>query len=160
MIPRNHRNRKVQVNLSCPGCGMNLTDRAIEGYVFNSDTFCCRGCAVGSGCTCTTVRLVPKKAGQRPGDLGQRNPENSVRDRNFNEEVTTSGKPIGNRRQSRSRRVPHRGDLLADGRKAPRSQSEPRDSSREQARGRSEFVKRAARSSKVDRVSRTGTKAK
>ncbi|MBA4150462.1 MAG: hypothetical protein H0X66_20315 [Verrucomicrobia bacterium] len=161
MIPRNHRNQKAYIDLSCPVCGMLLSDPKAEGFVSINQTFCCQGCASGDGCTCHENKIRPTKAGEKRGHMGQRNPENSPRDNNFNEEIDTSGRSIGpNKQESRKGppKIPSRGDMLADGTKAPRSQSDPRDSTREQARGRSEFVNRNSSNHKVDRVSVTGTK--
>ena len=160
MIPRNHRNLKAIFDLKCPGCGMLLSDRKTDGFVFENQTYCCEGCADGSGCTCSEIRLVPKKAGQKPGHMGQRNPENSVRDRNYNGEVDTSGNVFGNRRETEKapERYQSRVPYTTETPKQLRSRTKPRDSTREQARGRSEFTKRAARSTRVDRTSVTGTK--
>ena len=160
MIRRNQQNRKAYVDLSCPGCGMALDDPKIEGFVSNNQTFCCEGCASGTGCTCTRVRLMPKKAGQKRGNMGQRNPENSVRDRNFNQEVTTSGRVIGNKRETDKApaRMASRVPYATEPPKQKRSLTKPRDSQREQAKGRSEFVKRRSKSTRVDRISVTGTK--
>lgn len=163
MIPRNHRNQKAYVDLSCPSCGMMLDDPRAEGYVMDYQTFCCRGCAEGEGCTCHENKIRPPKAGEKRGHMGQRNAENSPHDRNFNEEIDTSGRRIGpNKQESRKGppKIPKRGDLLADGTKAPRSQADPRDSTREQARGRSEFVTRNSNNASVDRISSTGTKSR
>lgn len=92
MIPRNQKNAKLQVNLSCPTCGMSLTDPVTNGFVDAGETYCCQGCAEGTGCTCRNPS--PRtKVGNR-GTVGQRNPENSLRDNNFNGEIDTSGRPI------------------------------------------------------------------
>lgn len=162
MIRRNHQNRKAYTDLTCPGCGMRLDDRKVDGFVFQNQTYCCRGCAEGTGCTCTHIRLVPKKAGQKPGHMGQRNPENSIHDRNFNQEVTTSGEPLGRRRETRKApsRMTSRTPYATEPPKQKRSLTKPKDSTRIQARGQSEFVKRVARSTRVDRTSRTGTKSR
>ena len=40
---------------ACPGCGMNKKEWPGEGYSHEGETFCCQGCAEGSGCTCVTV---------------------------------------------------------------------------------------------------------
>ena len=160
MIPRNHRNTKAYIDLSCPGCGMKLDDRKTDGFVFENQTYCCKGCAQGNGCTCSAVRMVPKKAGQKPGHMGQRNPENSVKDRNYNQEVDTSGNVLGNRRETDKApaRFQSRVPYATETPKGLRSRTKPRDSTREQARGRSEFTKRMSKSTRVDRTSVTGTK--
>lgn len=55
---------------TCPNCGMQQSEwLATEGEGFNLDgqTYCCRGCAEGSGCTCRQAN---------PGDLpAHRDPE-------------------------------------------------------------------------------------
>ncbi len=44
---------------SCPSCGMSREDWPNpEGYVKKGRTYCCQGCADGTGCTC--------KSGQEP----------------------------------------------------------------------------------------------
>jgi hypothetical protein len=110
MIRRNTQNRKMKINLHCPNCGMLLTDKKTEGFVLDAQTYCCKGCAEGKGCTCREVRMPRSKGGNRRGDIGQRNPENSPRDRNFNQEVSTSGETLGVRaeklRAAKARSVP------------------------------------------------------
>src|SRR5688572_10205176 len=142
---------------------MDLSNRAATGFVQDNETFCCQGCAEGTGCTCKDARIPVRKAGNRPGDIGQRNPENSVRDNNDNQEVSTSGVKTGMNKQESAKgpaAKTNRGDKLQDGQKAPRSQSEERPSTREQARGRSELRgklnKRVNRGGEhIDRVSKT-----
>ena len=40
--------------LTCPECGMPQSDWAFngQGYERYGETFCCSGCADGTGCTC------------------------------------------------------------------------------------------------------------
>src|SRR5687767_15992253 len=90
MIARNRQNRKARVNLNCPTCGMELTKGVADGFIRDSQTYCCQGCAEGTGCTCLLPVIKTGKTFNRPGSVGQRNPENSQRDRNQNEEVDTS----------------------------------------------------------------------
>lgn len=52
MIPKNHENRKARVNLNCPRCGINLADKRAIGFVREGETYCCQGCADGTGCAC------------------------------------------------------------------------------------------------------------
>ncbi len=43
---------------TCPTCGMLQTEWLAtggQGYARDGQTFCCRGCAEGSGCTCRTA---------------------------------------------------------------------------------------------------------
>jgi hypothetical protein len=37
---------------SCPNCGMSRDDWQGDGYTKDRETYCCRGCADGTGCTC------------------------------------------------------------------------------------------------------------
>src|SRR5437667_8272288 len=43
---------------ACPGCGMIKSDWPGEGYTHEGESYCCQGCAEGTGCQCT-------KAGSR-----------------------------------------------------------------------------------------------
>lgn len=46
----------AQEDKKCPGCGMQKTEwkgNKGRGFEGDDDTYCCRGCAEGSGCTCT-----------------------------------------------------------------------------------------------------------
>jgi hypothetical protein len=163
MIPGNQRNRKMQINLTCPACGMDLTEPQTQGFVLGAETYCCRGCAEGTGCICNEARIVRAKAGNRPGNLGQRNPENSKRDKNENEEVNTSGRLTGvNKQETRSAppRQQIRGKRDAEGKKISRGLAKERPSSREEARGRSEFRGKLNNSRIVDRVGTTGVKSR
>jgi hypothetical protein len=163
MIPRNKQNRKLQMNLNCPTCGMDLTRPQIQGFVSGNETFCCQGCADGSGCTCNKSRVIRKKAGIRHGDIGQRNPENSRRDKNQNMEVDTSGRPTGIHR-AKTWKVPprqqRRGKRDASGKKLPRGIAKERTSTRAQSRGRSEFRGAMNQSRINDRVGTTGVKSR
>ena len=59
----------------CPGCKMIKNDWPGEGYTQGGETFCCQGCAEGTGCTCKTVPVpgfsregqVATKSEPRPG---------------------------------------------------------------------------------------------
>ena len=164
-------NTKARVNLACPECGMDLRKAPQGGFEKYGETYCCRGCAEGTGCTCYAGTEV-RKSFNRPGDIGWRNAENSPRDRNFNQERTTSGDVIGRRPNKTRRRYKSRDSSHHDNSTEPRgrrlrSQNKPRDSARQQARGQSEergnLARRPAgrpRSRGGDRVSRTGTKGK
>jgi hypothetical protein len=38
---------------TCANCGMKQDEwRTPKGYLMDSETFCCEGCATGTGCTC------------------------------------------------------------------------------------------------------------
>ena len=156
-------NTKARVNLACPQCGMNLKKAPQGGFGKYGDTFCCRGCADGTGCTCNAATTV-RKSFSRPGDIGWRNAENSARDRNDNREVDTSSQPIGKREADIPARQKSRDQRQWEPRsKRLKSQNKQRVSTREQARGRSEQrgkMGRPARSENQDRISRTGSKGK
>jgi hypothetical protein len=87
-----------------------------------------------------------------------------VRDRNDNKEVNTSSEPIGKREAATPPRYKSRDQRQWEPRsKRLKSQNKPKDSTREQARGRSEQrgrLGRPARSENQDRISRTGSKGK
>ena len=40
---------------ACPGCGMIKNEWPGEGYTHDGETYCCQGCAEGTGCTCVAV---------------------------------------------------------------------------------------------------------
>ena len=40
---------------ACPGCGMIKNEWPGEGYTHENETYCCQGCAEGTGCTCLKV---------------------------------------------------------------------------------------------------------
>ncbi|HLH54785.1 MAG TPA: hypothetical protein VKY92_14325 [Verrucomicrobiae bacterium] len=40
---------------ACPGCGMVKNSWPGEGYTHENQTYCCQGCAEGTGCTCKEV---------------------------------------------------------------------------------------------------------
>jgi hypothetical protein len=39
----------------CPGCRMVKNDWPGEGYTHDGQTYCCQGCAEGTGCICVAV---------------------------------------------------------------------------------------------------------
>jgi hypothetical protein len=61
---------------ACPGCGMIKNQWPGEGYTHEQETYCCQGCAEGTGCTCQEVAKpgfsregqVATKAESRPGE--------------------------------------------------------------------------------------------
>jgi len=165
------QNTKARVNLTCPECNMKLTDSPNGGFVNNGDTYCCEGCANGTGCTCN-MGVPVKKSFSRPGDVGWRNAEDNKRDNNFNAKVTASSRVIGKGRDKTKPRFKSRDSSHHDNSTEPRgkrlkSQNKPRDSSRQPARGQSEergklakSVGRRQGSRGGDRVSRTASKGK
>ena len=64
---------------ACPGCGMAKNDWPGEGYTHDNQSYCCQGCAEGTGCTCVAVapgfsregqkrtRAMPRSGEQRAG---------------------------------------------------------------------------------------------
>lgn len=40
---------------TCPGCGMIKNEWPGEGYTHEGESYCCQGCAEGTGCTCVAV---------------------------------------------------------------------------------------------------------
>jgi hypothetical protein len=93
-----------------------------------------------------------------------RNPENTSRDRNYNAERDTSSRPIGKREHATTREYKSRDQRQWEPRsKRLKTQNKRRDSTREQARGRSEergkMTKRAGTKG-GDRISRTGSKGR
>jgi hypothetical protein len=124
MIPRNQQNRKLRINLSCPVCGMNLDNRKTQGFVVGDETFCCKGCAEGTGCTCEEPRFKSRKAGNRPGDLGQRNLDAADRAKH------TAASP--RRRQSHE-------TVSRDQKKLSRGVAKKRPSTRDVSRGSADF---------------------
>jgi hypothetical protein len=163
MDPVITRNTKTRVNLACPVCGMDLKKAPNGGFAKYGETYCCQGCADGSGCTCY-AGTEAKKSFSRPGDIGWRNAENRPHDRNFNAEEDTSSRPIG-KKEHNVRARPSRDQRRNEPRsKRLKTANKPKDSTREQARGRSEergrMAQTRARSRTGDRISRTGSKGK
>src|ERR1044071_4065842 len=102
MDPIIRTNTKARVNLRCPECHMDLRKAPQGGFEIYGETYCCRGCAEGTGCTCY-AGTETKKSFNRPGDIGWRNAENTTGDRNFNAERDTSGRNIGRRAHATAR---------------------------------------------------------
>jgi len=40
---------------ACPGCAMIKNEWPGEGYTHEGETYCCQGCAEGTGCTCGSL---------------------------------------------------------------------------------------------------------
>jgi hypothetical protein len=141
---------------------MNLMKAPQGGFVQYGETYCCRGCADGSGCTCYAGSEARRSSGQS-SDLGRRNRESTPRGRNDIKQVETSSRPAGKRKAPTPRRYKSRDQRQWEPRsKRLKSQNKPKDSTREQARGRSEERGKMTRriGSKGDRISRTGSKGK
>src|SRR5688572_14405447 len=107
-----------------------------------------------------------KRIYNRPGSRGHRNAENNPVDNNDRGEIDSSGKKIRETHptETAARKFPSRHQLERTGQKRPRSQSELRDSTRETARGRSEFTgqmnKRVTNKGNMVRTGKTSTKSK
>ena len=50
---------------ACPGCGMIKNEWPGEGYTHDGETYCCQGCAEGTGCTCVAVGNRASHAGDK-----------------------------------------------------------------------------------------------
>ena len=61
---------------ACPGCGMIKNEWPGEGYSHGGESFCCQGCAEGTGCVCghaaqpgfSREGQVATQAAKRPGE--------------------------------------------------------------------------------------------
>lgn len=51
----NAKTKNAPPQPACPGCGMLKNQWPGEGYTHEGQTWCCQGCAEGTGCTCRTV---------------------------------------------------------------------------------------------------------
>ena len=78
---------------ACPGCGMPKNKWPGEGYSHEGQTFCCQGCAEGTGCTCVAVskpgfsregqkqtKAKPRVGEQRSGALAPKGELSGERD--------------------------------------------------------------------------------
>ncbi len=52
---QSRRSQKSTPKPACPGCGMIKNDWPGEGYTHDGETYCCQGCAEGTGCMCVAV---------------------------------------------------------------------------------------------------------
>jgi len=98
---------------ACPGCAMIKNEWPGEGYTHERETYCCQGCAEGTGCTCVSVakpgfsregqkvtQAEPRAGEQRAGALAPQGELNGERDPYGTEEAidqsgcsTTFAKP-------------------------------------------------------------------
>jgi hypothetical protein len=51
-----HFRKSIGPKPACPGCRMVKNDWPGEGYTHDGETYCCQGCAEGTGCICVAVR--------------------------------------------------------------------------------------------------------
>jgi hypothetical protein len=156
MIPRNQKNRKTQVNLKCPTCGMNLSAKTASGFTRDGETFCCQGCADGTGCTCPVPAPVSRSTRRRAGAVDQREPGAGMGE-GVSDPPTFSDLVKGRSGARSIARYPSRKAGARTVPKRKRSATKQRDSTRQQARGRSEFIGSLGRGG-ATRVSKTGTK--
>jgi hypothetical protein len=84
----------------CPGCGMIKNAWPGEGYTFEGQSYCCQGCAEGTGCTCKEVtaagfsregqkitRSEPRPGKQRSGAPAPQGELSGARDASGTEEA-------------------------------------------------------------------------
>lgn len=148
MIPRNQQNRKSRVDLRCPTCGMDLANPATRGYTRDGDTYCCQGCADGTSCTCQ-LASIRTQAQRKTGSIEQR----EVGMAGVNYQPAAPGTKV-----KTAARYPTRKAKTGEVPKRKRSLTKKRDSTREQARGRSEFT-RQLNNGGATRIPGTGTKS-
>jgi len=85
---------------ACPGCAMIKNEWPGEGYTHEGETFCCQGCAEGTGCTCVSVtqpgfsregqkltQAEPRAGEQRAGSLAPQGELSGQRDASGTEEA-------------------------------------------------------------------------
>jgi hypothetical protein len=98
------RFRMSTLKPACPGCRMIKNDWPGEGYTHDGETYCCQGCAEGTGCVCLTVgtwgfsrqgqrltRAEPRPGEQRSGAPAPRGELNGERDAFGTEEALDQG---------------------------------------------------------------------
>ena len=89
---------------ACPGCGMVKNHWPGEGYTHDGETYCCQGCAEGTGCMCLAVgkpgfsrrgqrltRAEPRPGEQRSGAPAPQGELNGERDSLGTEEALDQG---------------------------------------------------------------------
>jgi hypothetical protein len=102
--PQSRRFRKSTLKPACPGCRMIKNDWPGEGYTHDGETYCCQGCAEGTGCMCLAVgkpgfsrkgqkltRAEPRPGEQRSGAPAPQGELNGVRDSLGTEEALDQG---------------------------------------------------------------------
>lgn len=52
---------------SCPACGMKKDTWQSKGVTKNGKTYCCQGCADGTGCTCEEPAGKSSQTRERAG---------------------------------------------------------------------------------------------
>jgi len=89
---------------ACPGCRMVKNEWPGEGYTHDGETYCCQGCAEGTGCMCLVVgkwgfsrrgqrvtRAEPRPGEQRSGAPAPQGELNGERDSLGTEEALDQG---------------------------------------------------------------------
>jgi len=89
---------------ACPGCRMIKNEWPGEGYTHDGETYCCQGCAEGTGCTCVAVgttgfsrqgqkvtRAEPRPGEQRSGAPAPQGELSGERDNFGTEEALDQG---------------------------------------------------------------------
>ena len=89
---------------ACPGCRMVKNAWPGEGYTHDSETYCCQGCAEGTGCICVAVetpgfsrqgqkltRAEPRPGEQRSGAPAPKGELSGERDSLGTEEALDQG---------------------------------------------------------------------
>jgi hypothetical protein len=102
--PQAGRFRKSSPRPACPGCGMIKNDWPGEGYTHDGETYCCQGCAEGTGCVCVAVgkpgfsrqgqkltRAEPRPGEQRSGAPAPHGELSGERDNLGTEEALDQG---------------------------------------------------------------------
>ena len=88
----------------CPGCTMVKNEWPGEGYTHDGETYCCQGCAEGTGCICVAVetpgfsrrgqkltRAEPRPGEQRSGAPAPQGELSGERDSLGTEEALDQG---------------------------------------------------------------------
>ena len=89
---------------ACPGCRMVKNEWPGEGYTHDGETYCCPGCAEGTGCICVAVeppgfsrrgqkltRAEPRPGEQRSGAPAPQGELSGERDSLGTEEALDQG---------------------------------------------------------------------
>src|SRR6185436_19380587 len=85
---------------ACPRCAMIKNEWPGEGYTHEGESYCCQGCAEGTGCTCLSVtqpgfsregqkltQAEPRAGEQRAGSLAPQGELSGQRDASGTEEA-------------------------------------------------------------------------
>src|SRR5438270_2703364 len=102
--PQSRVFRKSIPQPTCPGCRMIKNAWPGEGYTHDGETYCCQGCAEGTGCMCVAVektgfsrqgqkltRAEPRPGEQRAGAPAPKGELSGERDNIGTEEALDQG---------------------------------------------------------------------